>query len=681
MTKKKQSLSTQIKKEIGNRILFCSSAFILIIFGLTAYDLSVSVDQLRARINEQVKPLEDFTIGQVLIDNARTIDLKVSSFNDSHPTIKVEWISVGNPKINTIVWHPPFSWGYDYKLGNIAGYSFGYFKVTGSFLSDKTLIYDLIIRLILLLIFSSAIQIVLNPLAKRIPEKLFINPINRFIDLVSNSNNNNLFSQKLPTELEVLETKILDLLSNAKEHERNKTIIELGHLATQVAHDIRSPLAVLNIETKSLSLIPEKNRINIANAIQRVNDIANNLLSKYKKDKNIDTAKNAPTSELVSMMLENIVSEKRVQIINKDIQIILKIHLDAYNVFINVDIAGFKRVLSNIINNAIEAIDKQGTITVELITSPEKIFIRISDNGCGIPKDKLPLVFDEGVSFGKKNGSGLGLPYVINMISSWQGDYFLTSESGEGTVFEIIMPIAKPAEWFAQEINIMENDTIIILDDDDYIHQIWEKRFSDDFNKSYNLKLHHFYEPKEFIEFCQHLNLAHTRFLIDYELIGHQKNGLKLVEILSIGAQSILVTSRYEDSDIRKTCQKLGMKIIPKPFAERTPINVASRNDIVFIDDEEIMTTLWEESAKRAGIAINIFNDPREFMRVFQLYKKNTLIYIDSCLGGSLKGEDFAKILFEEGFQNIILTTGFPKENFKEINWIKDIIGKEPPWN
>jgi len=682
MIPKKQSLSTQIKKVIGNRILFCSFAFMFIILALTAYDLSVSIDQLRARINDRVKPIEDFTIGQVMIDNVRTIDLKISSFNDNNSTFKIEWIPNGNTTYNSIMWKLPFSWVYDYKLGNIAGYSFGYFKVTGSFLSDKTLVYDLIIRLILLIIFILTILSILYPLAKKIPEKLFIDPINRFIDLISNPETEKFeISKMLPIELNVLETKILTLLNQAKQFERDKAIIELGHLATQVAHDIRSPLIVLNIETVDLFLIPEKKRIAIRNAIQRVNDIANNLLSLYKKDNTKNSSTTFFSSEPVAIMLDSIVSEKRIQASNSSIQINLVIAQNAYTAFINVDITEFKRTLSNIINNAIEAINESGIVTVKLTKTIDKIIIDVIDTGCGIPKDKLHLVLEEGVSFGKKSGSGLGLPYAINKIYSWGGDYSLTSDLEEGTHFEIVLPQSEPASWFAHNITIPQNSTLVVLDDDESIHNILSQRFSEEITEINKISLIHFYTPEELIKYCKKSQRnMNTIFLLDYELADHNKNGLELAEMLSITNYSILATSRYEDIKIKETCLKLKMKMMPKPFVKIAFINILKKVDLIFIDDDESMTDIWKDKAKLVGKNIDIFNNIRDFMHIFHLYDKNTLIYIDSSLGENLKGEDFAKVLYDHHYQNIILATGYDRESFKKPYWLKDVVDKYPPF-
>jgi hypothetical protein len=155
---------------------------------------------------------------------------------------------------------------------------------------------------------------------------------------------------------------------------------------------------------------------------------------------------------------------------------------------------------------------------------------------------------------------------------------------------------------------------------------------------------------------------------------------MMLAEKLNIGSKTILVTSLYENIEIRRHCEKLGIKILPKFFAEVTPINFLSDEEIIFIDDDEYITNIWIEKAKIINKKIRVFNDIFEFMEIFHLYDKTVLIYIDSSLGGNLKGEEFAKILYDKGYQNIFLATGHPPENFKNIYWVKEIIGKEPPF-
>ena len=348
----------------------------------------------------------------------------------------------------------------------------------------------------------------------------------------------------------------------------------IGQLAAQVVHDIRSPLLVLNLEAKNIVSVSENKRIAIRNAIQRVNDIANNLLSQYKQNK-ISTAEGLTfNGEPISIMLESIVSEKRMQVSNTDIRIELDSCQDANMLFVKVDISGFKRVISNIIDNSIEAINNNGLIIVKLTKISKKIMISVNDNGCGIPKDRLPLIFEPGVSFDKVQGSGLGLSYAANKIHSWNAAYAISSKMNEGTTFEIIFPEGSAPAWISSCVTISKNATIIILDDDEYIHNIWKQKFSHDFIRENNLVIMHFHTPEELENHCrsQTVSISNSIFLLDYEFAGHKMNGLSLAETLGIISKAILVTSRYEDDDVREDCQRFGMKILPKSFVMTVPI-------------------------------------------------------------------------------------------------------------
>lgn len=93
----------------------------------------------------------------------------------------------------------------------------------------------------------------------------------------------------------------------------------IAKVASQVVHDIRSPLSVLNIYLKKISTLPENERIFIRNATERIDDIANNLI--HKLNKNMNSCKTSISKEIISILVDKIVSEKRVQYSNKSIKI------------------------------------------------------------------------------------------------------------------------------------------------------------------------------------------------------------------------------------------------------------------------------------------------------------------------------------------------------------------------
>ncbi len=108
------------------------------------------------------------------------------------------------------------------------------------------------------------------------------------------------------------------------------------------------------------------------------------------------------------------------------------------------DQAQLQQVFLNIINNAIDAIGKDGEITINTrpIKQNNRISIEISDNGPGIPKEVLQKIFDPFFTtkeVGK--GTGLGLSISYSIIEKLGGRIMVASEEGKGTTFTIYLPV------------------------------------------------------------------------------------------------------------------------------------------------------------------------------------------------------------------------------------------------
>jgi signal transduction histidine kinase len=137
----------------------------------------------------------------------------------------------------------------------------------------------------------------------------------------------------------------------------------------------------------------------------------------------------------------------------------------------------FKRVLSNLINNAAEAMCDQRKITLTVIEKSEKIEIQCADNGKGIPPEILKKLGQLGKTHGKEGGSGLGLYHAQNSVKKWGGQLKVESELNQGTSVIIGLLKALPPHWFVPELIVPEGSTVVVLDDDSSIHQIWTGRF------------------------------------------------------------------------------------------------------------------------------------------------------------------------------------------------------------
>jgi len=355
-------------------------------------------------------------------------------------------------------------------------------------------------------------------------------------------------------------------------------------IAQQIAHDVRSPLAALNMATSETYHLPEAERVLIRSAIHRINDIVNSLLSQYKKEKasspTVQINPDATLSlSLISGVIDSIVSEKRLQFRSQmGLEISTLFSEDSYGLFAKINESVLKRVISNLINNSVESLDGEGLIQIKLTSSDRKIQIRIEDNGRGIPATILSRLGQRGETHGKAEGHGLGLFHAKTSVENWGGAFGITSTENLGTHIELTIPQVESPAWFVPELVLGTRSQIVIVDDDVSIHQIWDRRYEEYDLGKHQIQLKHFSTPQEFMNWFNstagQIDLQSTRFLIDQEFLGHSHSGTSLIQTLGIEDRSFLVTSHFEDAPTLKKCEDLKIGLIPKMLASLVPIRV-----------------------------------------------------------------------------------------------------------
>jgi len=106
-----------------------------------------------------------------------------------------------------------------------------------------------------------------------------------------------------------------------------------------------------------------------------------------------------------------------------------------------------ERALYNLLLNSCEAVvPGRGHIRVELSEIQGGVEIRVSDNGRGIPDLIRGRLFEPFISYGKENGTGLGLTVVQKIVQDHGGDVMVEKTSAEGTVFRLLLPLLSPSE-------------------------------------------------------------------------------------------------------------------------------------------------------------------------------------------------------------------------------------------
>ena len=126
------------------------------------------------------------------------------------------------------------------------------------------------------------------------------------------------------------------------------------------------------------------------------------------------------------------------------------------SIWVEIDTDKMTQVVDNILNNAIKYSPDGGKITVSMKTTDSQLIVSISDQGLGIPKKDLPLIFDRFYRVDKarsraQGGTGLGLSIAKEIIKQHKGFIWAKSEYGKGSTFTIVLPYDKDAmmvdEW------------------------------------------------------------------------------------------------------------------------------------------------------------------------------------------------------------------------------------------
>jgi len=357
-------------------------------------------------------------------------------------------------------------------------------------------------------------------------------------------------------------------------------------LAKQIRHDIASPLSALNMIVSLLQNVPEPQRVILRKSVKRIHDIANQLSSVGKPVSDMVTQNERArvpslATELLSPLIDEMVSEKRVQYREKQY---VEIDVDlsrGYGLFSKINPVEFKRVLSNLINNAFEALlEEKGEITIAIERlGSSSVAVRIKDNGKGIPEHMLEKLGRQGISYGKEHlssGSGLGLYHAKQTVESFYGELKIQSSEGKGTTVTIILPLAPPPCWFLEKLLIQQNSYLISLDDDGSVHSVYAQRFEELEIGHCSIKHLKFASGNEFKRWVLEHRNERVLFLCDFELIGQPQNGLDLIEELGIADAAILVTSRFEEPLVRDRCNRLGVRIVPKRMISYVPIEVVT---------------------------------------------------------------------------------------------------------
>lgn len=446
--------------------------------------------------------------------------------------------------------------------------------------------------------------------------------------------------------------------------------------ASQVAHDIRSPLTLLNLALQNTKELPEQERGMIRNAVNKISDILFNIVPKKQFE---EANENKKQKIMLSALIEEIVAEKRYEYNHKqNININFNCDFNSYGVFLDLEVIDLKRTLSNIINNSVEAIatNISGEINIYIEKGSYGVKIVVSDNGKGISKENINKVLDEGFTAGKENGTGKGLAFSKQFTGSNNGKLEVQSVLNKGTDISITLPISKTPSWYLNNIAVNSSMNIVIVDDDYSIHQLWDKRFSE---ISKDIKVVHHYNKDSLNNWLKNNGIKDSIFLVDFEFVGESYNGVGIIKEFGLSDKSILVTSRFEDIDVLKLVKGNQLPMIPKSTAINVPIDVVFEvqgENIVLLDDDANLAKNLKRFFEKKCQVVNTYNSSSQLFHELWRYSDNTKFLIDLNIHGDKDGVQVCEELSNKKYSHINLFTGDSEFSIANYGFISQVITK-----
>jgi signal transduction histidine kinase len=252
----------------------------------------------------------------------------------------------------------------------------------------------------------------------------------------------------LASSFNIMSRKMAEDIAQLKEINqvmlRSERLATAGALATSVAHEVNNPLASISSLVQSLLIREpeEKNRETlrtILGQITRISMVLRDLMD-FARPK-MPEPRPTDLNQVIRKTLELAFYDKRFK------RLRIETGLDPALPPLLLDQDRLQQVLLNLLLNAREAIEEErqdGQIAIRTRLETEasrRVYLEISDNGTGIPGENLSRIFDPFFTTKHKSqGTGLGLPVCLNIVTALGGTITAHSATG-GTTFTITFPI------------------------------------------------------------------------------------------------------------------------------------------------------------------------------------------------------------------------------------------------
>lgn len=293
------------------------------------------------------------------------------------------------------------------------------------------------LQLVLLWFVSLAVLVIVS---------LLLKPFKRLqaeLDLVAEGNTDRDIQVDTFKETREISEAVTDTLKTLKAVDASRQ-----EFVSNVSHELKTPLTSIRVLADSLMSMEnapaelyQEFMVDISEEIDREGKIIDDLLSLVKMDKAAPDLNIGPVH--INGLMEQILKRLRPIAKKRNIELIFESIRD---VSADVDEVKLSLALSNLVENAVKYNREDGQVHVILDADHKFCYVKVIDNGIGIPEEFQPHVFDRFYRVDKARsretgGTGLGLAITKSIVMMHRGAIKLQSKEGEGTTFTVRIPL------------------------------------------------------------------------------------------------------------------------------------------------------------------------------------------------------------------------------------------------
>lgn len=346
------------------------------------------------------------------------------------------------------------------------------------------------------------------------------------------------------------------------------------HLVASISHDVRTPLTVIMGYIELMQSLMEDNPeiLGFLNIMEEQSNYLLNIISDLITLSKINSGNYTinPQKTSIRELINN--TMKGLKILAKKKRLKFSTHIAPSVPSISyIDRTALKKILNNLIANAIKYTDK-GQVSLEChLESKDYIKFVISDTGPGIAQEKLSSIFEKysrEQSTMSKPGTGLGLSICKELTEELNGSIWAQSIPGEGSDFHLLLPVnpenpvdIEHSEKKTKTLSLKDKNILLIEDDIENLH-VYELVL-----KNAGASCHSYTDPNEALKKC----LISTN--IDYillDLILSKGSSLDFISEIKqkIPAKKIIAFTGSSDPDLQQKALEAGASIVLlKPFS------------------------------------------------------------------------------------------------------------------